>query len=148
VQTGSPAIGRSVAEAGLRGLDGVYLTSVKRGEQVIHAVGPDFIVLPGDILFFAGDLPKVNQITQRFKLRTVTDAFEEDLPALMGSPTAVRAHHQTVFTSGDASPSLDMVCTGWHVSSCAMDCPTHATMIPHDGSVCIGVSAACQTDID
>jgi TrkA-C domain len=101
----SPATGRTVAEAGLRGLDGLYLTSVKRGDQVIHAVGPDFLVLAKDILFFAGDLPKVTQIAQRFKLRTVTDAFEEDLPALVGSPTAVRAHQRTVFMR-DGSESV------------------------------------------
>lgn len=106
VQTGSPAIGRTVVQAGLRGLDGLYLTSVKRGETITHAVGPDYVILHNDILFFAGDLPKVNSVAQRFRLRTVTDAFEEDLPALMGSPTAVRAQAATPFsTPGDSTPT-------------------------------------------
>ena len=81
-----PAIGRTLAEAGLRGLDGLYLTSVKRASTVIHAVGPDFIIMQSDVLFFAGELKMVTSVAQRFRLRAVTDAFEEDLPALMGSP--------------------------------------------------------------
>ena len=70
----------------MRGLPGLYLTSVKRGGSIIHAVGPDFIVATGDVLFFAGELSQVRAIAQDFNLRIVADAFEEDLPALMGSP--------------------------------------------------------------
>lgn len=95
MDAGSPAIGRSLAEAGLRGLDGLYLTSVKRSATVVHAVGPDFIIMRDDVLFFAGELTKVKSISQRFRLRPVTDAFEEDLPALMGSPRKLQATRNT-----------------------------------------------------
>ena len=106
VQSSSSVIGRTVVQAGLRGLDGLYLTSVKRGETVTHAVGPDFVLLHNDILFFAGDLPKVNSVAQRFRLRTVTDAFEEDLPAIMGSTRALRSQAVTTLsTPGDSSPT-------------------------------------------
>ena len=111
VQSSSSVIGRTVVQAGLRGLDGLYLTSVKRGETVTHAVGPDFVLLHNDILFFAGDLPKVNSVAQRFRLRTVTDAFEEDLPAIMGSPTALRSQAVTAFsTPGDSTPTTVRTC--------------------------------------
>lgn len=102
VDAGSPAIGRSLAEAGLRGLDGLYLTSVKRSATVIHAVGPDFIIMRDDVLFFAGELTKVKSISQRFRLRPVTDAFEEDLPALMGSPRQLQATRNAF--QADAEP--------------------------------------------
>lgn len=84
VRAGSSAEGRTVAEAGLRGLGGVFLTSVRRRGAVTHAVSPDFVLAVGDVLFFAGDLSKVSAVAQRLRLRAVTDAFEEDLPALMG----------------------------------------------------------------
>lgn len=122
VQSTSPAIGRTVLQAGLRGLDGLYLTSVKRGETITHAVGPDYVLMHNDILFFAGELPKVNAIAQRFRFRTVTDAFEEDLPALMGSPTAVRAQAHTAFsTPGDATP------TTVRLLACLSEVPTYSS---------------------
>lgn len=108
VEAGSLAIGRTLAEAGLRGLDGLYLTSVKRSATVVHAVGPDFIIMRDDILFFAGELTKVRSVAQRFRLRMVTDAFEEDLPALMGSPRQLHAQ-QTVFQADQGS--LEAACS-------------------------------------
>ena len=115
VDAGSPAIGRSLAGAGLRGLDGLYLTSVKRSATVIHAVGPDFIIMRDDVLFFAGELTKVKSIAQRFRLRPVTDAFEEDLPALMGSPrkldTIRKPFQADVEPPTAARPSASLVCS-------------------------------------
>lgn len=84
VCSGSPAAGRTVAEAGLRGLGGVFLTSVRRRGTVSHAVGPDHLLATGDVLFFAGDLSKLSAVAARLRLTAVADAFEEDLPALMG----------------------------------------------------------------
>lgn len=114
VGAGSPAIGRSLAEAGLRGLDGLYLTSVKRSATVIHAVGPDFIVMRDDVLFFAGELAGVKAVAQRFRLRLVTDAFEEDLPALMGSPQTMGTM-RTPFQA-DAEPPIVARPSSVHVS--------------------------------
>lgn len=54
VTSGSAAIGKSLEDAGLRHLDGVYLTSVRRNSKIIHAVGSDFIVAAGDVLYFSG----------------------------------------------------------------------------------------------
>ena len=59
VPPGSRVVGYTVQEAGLRGLPGLYLTSVKRGAGVVHAVGPDFIISTSDVLFFAGELNEV-----------------------------------------------------------------------------------------
>lgn len=51
--------GRTVAEAGLRGLDGLFLVAVQRGGDVQHAVSRDFRLEAGDVLLFAGDMSKV-----------------------------------------------------------------------------------------
>jgi hypothetical protein len=101
VRASSQVIGSTVAEAGLRGLDGLYLTSVKRGGTTTHAVSPEFVLLKDDILFFAGDLSKVISLAHEFSLRHVTDAFEEDLPALMGIPTALKPQATQFCTVGD-----------------------------------------------
>jgi hypothetical protein len=105
VQSSSHVIGSTVALSGLRGLDGLYLTSVKRGETITHAVSPDFVLLQDDILFFAGDLPKVISLARRFRLKHVSDAFEEDIPAVMGNPTALRSQAIMPFsTNNDEIP--------------------------------------------
>jgi hypothetical protein len=82
----SEVVGCTLVEAGLRNLPGLYLASVKRGSCVIHAVGQDFIIARGDILFFTGELSEVRAVAQKFRLRLVADAFEEDLPALLACP--------------------------------------------------------------
>ncbi|MEZ4250859.1 MAG: SLC13 family permease [Polyangiales bacterium] len=49
-------VGKSIAEAGLRGLEGVYLADVVRDGRRIPAVGPDQRLLAGDRLLFVGRL--------------------------------------------------------------------------------------------
>jgi di/tricarboxylate transporter len=55
----SPLTGATVAEAGLRNLDGVFLVEVERAEKVIAAVGPDEPLAAGDRLVFVGNLSRV-----------------------------------------------------------------------------------------
>ena len=50
----SKAVGQSIAEAGLRGLKNLFLYSVRRGDKVLHAVGPSFLLEANDELFFSG----------------------------------------------------------------------------------------------
>ena len=94
----------------MRGLDGVYLTSVKRAATVMHAVAPDFVIACGDVLFFAGQLSQVSSVAEQFNLKVVADAFEEDLPAMMGSPRHAPLGDAST-SSGDQSqtPSSDAV---------------------------------------
>jgi len=61
VESGSPLVGKTVEEAHLRHLKGLFLVEVIRNNKAIAAVGPDFILLDKDILLFAGD---VNTITE------------------------------------------------------------------------------------
>lgn len=51
--------GRTVEEAGLRGLTGVYLVEIRRGSRTISPVGPDQAIEAGDVLAFAGEVSNV-----------------------------------------------------------------------------------------
>jgi di/tricarboxylate transporter len=48
-------IGKTIEEAGLRNLKGLYLVEINRGVERITAVGPDEKIFEKDILIFAGD---------------------------------------------------------------------------------------------
>jgi uncharacterized protein with PhoU and TrkA domain len=50
----SPVAGKSIQDAGLRELDGLFLVSVQRGNTQYSAVGPTFQLERGDVLSFAG----------------------------------------------------------------------------------------------
>lgn len=50
----SPLIGRTIIEAGLRHLPGLFLVRVERSGTLISPVGPDVRLLSGDLLTFAG----------------------------------------------------------------------------------------------
>ena len=40
--------------AGLRNLDGQYVTTVRRKAELVHAVGPEFMLAAGDVLYLSG----------------------------------------------------------------------------------------------
>ena len=54
VQEGCPHIGKSVERAGLRGLRGLFLAEIERGERMIAPVRPHDMVREGDRLTFVG----------------------------------------------------------------------------------------------
>jgi di/tricarboxylate transporter len=54
VASGGPLTNRSVEDAGLRHLKGVYLVEVRRGEERFAAVGPTFVLRDADTLTFVG----------------------------------------------------------------------------------------------
>jgi len=90
VEIASPLVGRTIVEAGLRHLPGLYLVEIDRRGRTIPAVGPDERLEEGDRLIFAGvtesiaDLQRINGLVpatdQVFKLdaerssRTLTEA--------------------------------------------------------------------------
>ena len=55
----SELAGATVAEAGLRNLEGVFLVEVERRDRVIAAIGPDELLAVGDRLVFVGNLSRV-----------------------------------------------------------------------------------------
>jgi di/tricarboxylate transporter len=59
VEDDSSLVGRTVAEANLRGLEGVYLVQVERDGRPIAPVSTDEVLVAGDRLAFAGNVGRV-----------------------------------------------------------------------------------------
>ena len=55
VSDGSPLIGKTVAEGGLRNLTGAYLVEIIREHELVSPVEPNEIIRSSDTLIFAGD---------------------------------------------------------------------------------------------
>jgi di/tricarboxylate transporter len=56
---GSPLVGKSVKDAGLRNLEDVFLVEIIRDDKVISPVSPDEILESGDTLFFSGNTQSI-----------------------------------------------------------------------------------------
>ncbi len=81
VEQGSPLVGRSIEEAGLRGLDGLFLMEIDRGGHVIAAVSPTERLEAGDRLVFVGVVDSVVELQKIRGLRPATDqVFKLDDP--------------------------------------------------------------------
>jgi len=100
VEPDSPLEGKSIEEAGLRHLPGLYLMEVERGDEIKAAVGPDERLQGGDRLIFVGivesivDLQKIRGLSpatdQVFKLagntrdRVLIEAVVSDSSPMVG----------------------------------------------------------------
>ena len=81
VEPGSPLVGRSIEEAGLRGLDGLFLMEIDRGGHVMAAVAPTERLEAGDRLVFVGVVDSVVELQKIRGLRPATDqVFKLDDP--------------------------------------------------------------------
>lgn len=59
---GSPLIGKTVKEGGLRNLQDVFLVEIIRDERVISPVAPDEVLEEKDALFFSGNTQAIYQL--------------------------------------------------------------------------------------
>ena len=96
VVPGGPVDGATVDGAGLRDLQGVFLTSVDRGDTVIAPVRPETVLRGGNRLRFAGQAGKVLDLQGR---RGLESAETEHIEAL--SDPAVRYYEAVI---GSKSP--------------------------------------------
>ena len=81
VEPNSPLVGRSIEEAGLRGLDGLFLMEIDRGGHVIAAVSPSERLEAGDRLVFVGVVESVVELQKIRGLRPANDqVFQLDDP--------------------------------------------------------------------
>jgi di/tricarboxylate transporter len=81
VQRGGPLVNRSVEEAGLRRLPGLYLMEIDREGQIIPAVGPDERLQAEDRLVFVGVVESVVDLQKVRGLAPATDQmFKLDSP--------------------------------------------------------------------
>ena len=74
VDAAGPLIGRTIEEAGLRQLTGLFLAEIDRQGQIIPAVGPQEKLLSGDRLIFVGI---VDSIVDLHRVRGLTPASEQ-----------------------------------------------------------------------
>ena len=69
----SPLVGKTVEKAGLRHLPNLYLAEVRRGPQVLVAVGPQEILQSGDQLLFVGVVDSILDLQRIRGLQPATD---------------------------------------------------------------------------
>ena len=77
VKADSPIVGKSVEEAGLRHLPGLYLTQIEREGNSLPAVSPDERLQANDRLAFAGILESVMDLRKIRGLVPATDQVEK-----------------------------------------------------------------------
>ncbi len=63
VEADGPLAGRTVADGGLRDLDGIYLAALERSGRV-HPVAAGTVLEPDDLLFFVGDIGRLVDLQQ------------------------------------------------------------------------------------
>jgi di/tricarboxylate transporter len=73
VQNGGPLVGRSVEQAGLRHLPGLYLVEIERDGELLAAVGPQVKLQADDHLVFVGIIESVVDLRNMRGLVPATD---------------------------------------------------------------------------
>ncbi|MBD3177574.1 MAG: SLC13 family permease [Armatimonadia bacterium] len=81
VEPGGPVDGKTIGEAGLRHLPGLYLLEVEHEGDVLPAIGPHFRLSAGDHLTFVGIVGSVADLQQIRGIRPATEqVFRLDSP--------------------------------------------------------------------
>ena len=81
VEPGSPLVGQTIEQAGLRHLPGMYLMEIERDGQTMVAVGPAERLRGGDRLIFVGIVDSVVDLQKVRGLKPATDqVFKLDAP--------------------------------------------------------------------
>jgi len=86
VEADGPLVGRTIEDAGLRHLPGLYLIEIDRGEGVVPAVSPREILQSGDRLVFVGSPDAVPELQ---KIRGLAPATSQVFK--LGGPRSQRA---------------------------------------------------------
>jgi di/tricarboxylate transporter len=81
VEDNSPLSGKTVEQAGLRHLPGLFLTEIQRGEQLLTVVTPHEVLRDRDQLVFVGMVDSIVDLNQIRGLQPATDqVFKLDSP--------------------------------------------------------------------
>jgi di/tricarboxylate transporter len=94
VEAGSPIVGQTIEEAGLRGLPGMFLVEIDRGGEVLPAVASTDVLHAGDRLVFAGVVDSVLDLQRIRGLRPATDQVSK-----LESPRSHRCLVEAVVSS-------------------------------------------------
>jgi len=76
VSVGSSLAGRSVERAGLRHLEGAFLSHVIRGREMIAPVRPDLVLEPSDLLAFSGSTEIMDRLLAGGGLERVVEPVD------------------------------------------------------------------------
>ncbi|NNK81253.1 MAG: SLC13 family permease [Flavobacteriales bacterium] len=63
VKAGSPLIGKTVEEAGLRNLEDLFLFEIIKRNRIVRPAPPDVVLRQGDKLLFVGDTDSIAELT-------------------------------------------------------------------------------------
>lgn len=77
VEPNSPIVGKTIEEAGLRHLPGLYLAEIERDGDILPAVGPDERILGNDLLVFVGIVESVIDLRKIRGLVPATDQVKK-----------------------------------------------------------------------
>ncbi|MCZ6836831.1 MAG: SLC13 family permease [Planctomycetota bacterium] len=77
VDESSPIVGKTIEDAGLRHLEGLFLTEIDREDERLVAVGPDQVLRGGDRLGFAGIIESVVDLQQIPGLKPDTEQIDK-----------------------------------------------------------------------
>jgi di/tricarboxylate transporter len=77
VEPGSPVVGKTIEQADLRQLPGLFLSRIDRGDHPITAVAPETVILAGDVLVFVGLLDSLRDLRE---IRGLVPAADEGAP--------------------------------------------------------------------
>jgi len=64
IDANGPLAGKTVEQAGLRGLNGVFLIEVMRENVAIGNIAPNFTLQANDLLIFSGSVSAINDLSQ------------------------------------------------------------------------------------
>lgn len=81
VQRGGPMVGRTIVQAGLRQLQGVYLVAIDRDGERIAPVSPETELRARDVLTFVG---RVDQVVDLHRMRGLQSTHRRQIKQLSG----------------------------------------------------------------
>ena len=94
VVANGPLAGRTVTEAGLRNLEGVFLAEIERGDRRIVPVGPEETLHGGDHLTFAGNVRRILDLQERAGLASAEE------PHVAAASAGARRLYEAVVADG------------------------------------------------
>ena len=115
----SPAAGRSVKRSGLRDTGGIFLVSVHRARtgNVHRAVGQDFVLNVGDILYFTGLVEGFGDFCEEHGMELVTNE-SPDIPEQAEEDHHIQAgEHENTTTPMDLLSPVPKVLNMSHLST-------------------------------
>jgi len=90
---------KTVAEAGLRNLGGLFLVGVQRGSRFLAAVGPNFGILHGDLLGFSGTTDNFPEFCKCKGLYSLGDCIDEGLASFISHDFLFSVTEQVIVRS-------------------------------------------------